>query len=166
MRALLLTAMTILAGGPALASSIQPIVGLTQGDTPSIINLSCSDCPAPKSPEELSEYKVPTLPAGTQAVEVRDVDGHKELLRTEAWLGGSPVTFVSASPFWFQDRGVVVAGQPQPPVNDGVDAAATTAAVEPTAASPSPAPIAIAASAGGPQEPASLDTNGFELRLN
>lgn len=166
MRALVLTTLTVLAGGPAFASSIQPIVGLVKGETPSIVSIICTDCPAPKPPEELSEYKVPALPAGTQEVEVRDVDGHKELLRTEAWLGGSPVTFVSASPFWFQDRGVVVAGQPQPPINDGVDAAATTAAVEPTAPSRSSAPIAITASAGGPQEPASLDTNGFELRLN
>ncbi len=161
MRALILSAMTILAAGSAAASSIER-VGSAPARSDSVVAISCKHCPASKALEEVTGYQVPELPNGTQKVEVQDVDGHMKVMRTEAWIGGSPVTFVSAAPFWVQDdNGQVLAGFERPDGADGVDATARTSAVVGTEAAPT-----IAASAGGFAAMPALDTSAFMLRLN
>jgi len=84
---------------------------------------------------------VPTLEAGTQSVVVRNIDGQKRVVRTEAWMGGSPVTFVSKP----TPEALAAAGEPV----DGIDMTARTAAVSNSSA---------------PREPAPLDISDFQLR--
>lgn len=160
MRALILTSLALVVGGPALAGSIETIVA-TPDKGNSIVKVTCDTCPVPKSREEISGYRVPSLPAGTQQVEVREIDGKKTLVRTEAWMGGSPVNYVSSSPMWLDDKGTALAGAKRPEGGDGIDLNAQTSAV----ITPDAKPV-IAASAGSITDPPPLDVSGFQLRLN
>lgn len=161
MRIQILTAMVLFAGAPALASSIQPIVS-SPGSGHSIVRITCTTCPAPKTREEVSGYRVPSLPVGTQEIEIRDVDGHKKVMRTEAWMGGSPVTYVSSAPIWLsEDKGVAIAEGELRQGGDGIDTSARTAAVGSGTSKPG-----IAAMAGNGTEPPTLDTSTFQLRLH
>ncbi|MGY5800629.1 plant virulence effector HPE1-like domain-containing protein [Rhizobium hainanense] len=141
MRSFFLTLACVLAGGSAMASSIQPIDGTMIGGRGSIVDKSCADCPPLKPPVTEKEYTVPTLKAGTQSIVVRNVDGEKKVLRTEAWMGGSPVVFVSKP----TPEALAAAGEPA----DGIDMAAKTAALPDGAAAHQPTP---------------LDLSGFQLR--
>ncbi|PST23658.1 hypothetical protein C7U61_03880 [Rhizobium sp. JAB6] len=141
MRSFFLTLACVLAGGTAMASSILPIDGTMIGGRGSIIDKSCADCPPLKPPVTEREYAVPTLEAGTQSVVVRNIDGQKRVVRTEAWMGGSPVTFVSKP----TPEALAAAGEPV----DGIDMTARTAAVSNSSA---------------PREPAPLDISDFQLR--
>lgn len=143
MRSIILTAAFALIAGSAAASSIVSVGGQQGGDS-SITSLRCVSCPPLKPPVIKKTYIVPDLAAGTQKIEVRDINGEQKVVRTEAWMGGSPVTFISkATP-----EALAAAGQQ----TDGVDTTAT-AAVPPE--NP-PAPVA----------PKPLDVSGFGLRLN
>ncbi|MFK0165728.1 plant virulence effector HPE1-like domain-containing protein [Rhizobium sp. NPDC090279] len=135
MRSFFLTLACVLAGGSATASSIQPVDGTMIGGRGSIVDKSCAECPPLKPKVTEREYTVPTLTAGTQSIVVRNVDGEKKVLRTEAWMGGSPVVFVSKP----TPEALAAAGEPA----DGIDMAAKTAALP---------------------EPAPLDLSGFQLR--
>lgn len=138
MRSMILTAAFLLIGGSAMASSFLPINAQTRTSGNSIQSKSCADCPPIKPEVAKKDYVVPELPLGTQTTVVRDINGEQKVVRTEAWLGGSPVVFISkASP-----EALAAAGAP----TDGVDLGATTAAVP--AAAPKP-----------------LDTSAFQLRL-
>ncbi len=66
------------------------------------------------------------LALGTQDITVRDKDGKKQLVRQEAWLGGSPVTYVSNNPAWLpvQDTTPQLAEEPST-----IDTTMTTSAV-------------------------------------
>lgn len=160
MRALILTSVALLVSGPAIAGSIETIVPAPDTGR-SIVKVTCDTCPPPKSKEEISGYRVPSLTAGTQQVEIRDVDGKKTLVRTEAWMGGSPVNYVSSSPMWLDDKGTALAGAKRPEGGDGIDLSAQTSAVGISDAKP-----VIAASAGSITDPPPLDVSGFQLRLN
>ncbi|MGY5778798.1 plant virulence effector HPE1-like domain-containing protein [Rhizobium sp. LEGMi135b] len=141
MRSFFLTLTCVLAGGSAMASSIQPIDGTMIGGRGSIVDKSCADCPPLKPPVTEREYTVPTLEPGTQSIVVRNIDGQKKVLRTEAWMGGSPVTFVSKP----TPEALAAAGEPV----DGIDMTAQTAALP---------------SSSTAREPAPLDISGFQLR--
>ncbi len=145
MRHIFLTAAFVLIGGSAMASSILPIEGMSTDHGGSIISKSCSDCPALKGKAMTKTYTVPDLKPGTETTVVRDINGEKKIVRTEAWMGGSPVVFISKpTPEALEAAGIS---------SDGIDPTAKTASVTPAA------PVAVAA------QPAPLDTSGFELRL-
>ncbi|MFS8049324.1 plant virulence effector HPE1-like domain-containing protein [Rhizobium sp. BR 314] len=141
MRTLFLTLACLLAGSSAIASSIQSVEGTMRSGKSSIVAKSCADCPALKPQEREKEYTVPTLAPGTQSVAIRTIDGEKKVVRTEAWMGGSPVMFVSKP-----TPEALAAADPSP---DGIDLAAKTAALQPVAAA---------------TVPARLDISTFELR--
>ncbi|MCO6177290.1 plant virulence effector HPE1-like domain-containing protein [Ciceribacter sp. RN22] len=154
MRRLILTAATILATGPAMASSVEVIHAIPRAESHSVEVMHCQDCPPPAAVKK-NAYVVPTLPAGEQKAEIRDVDGERKLIRTEAWMGGSPVVFVNKADGWATNGSIVTAAIPGEDRGSdvGIDVTATTAAVGGEAG---------AATATGP---AMLDTSGFELRL-
>jgi hypothetical protein len=93
MRSLLITAALVYTAGPAAASSIDNI---TSGEAvnSSVATVSCAACP-PLQPKRKPSYVVPDLAPGTDRVELKEVHGEVKSVRTEAWLGGSPVIFVN-----------------------------------------------------------------------
>lgn len=100
MRKIVVMVGMLLASGSAMASSVEHIQG-NRTSNGSIISVACSTCPPPTQKIKPDESAATELPTGTQRISVRDVDGRKEMLRTEAWLGGSPVTYISHNPAWF-----------------------------------------------------------------
>lgn len=133
MRHILLALAIALTSGSALASSIEDVrAGRTSNN--SIVTFGCATCPALKQKEKRARYQVPVLAAGTQETSIRDTDGKMTMVRTEAWLGGSPVTYVSSNPAWMPlDTGSAI-------TQDGIDTTAKTAAVEPAATDAQTAP--------------------------
>jgi hypothetical protein len=93
MRTLLFTAASLLAAGSASASSVE-FVKTGQDAGNSISQLSCAHCPPPVVTKKTS-YVVPDVTPGTDRVELKQIDGEMKLVRTEAWLGGSPVVFIT-----------------------------------------------------------------------
>ena len=142
---LLLTGALIFMGGTALASSITPLTG--HGGNGSIVAQACEDCPPVKPRDDNSGYTVPVLDNVFQKTEIIEINGEKKLLRTEAWLGGSPVVHVSKVHEW--TSGSSVAGA------DGIDHEATVGAVH-------------AGMSGIPAEPeaAAFDPEAMVLRLD
>lgn len=144
MRSIILTTALMLASGSAMASSILPIESNGKESAGSIITERCDHCPALSKPVKKNAYIVPELKEGTQITEIRDINGQKKVARIEAWMGGSPVTFISkATP-----EALAAAGAP----TDGLDLTAT-AAVTPDNKPAVPAPRP-------------LNVTGFELRLD
>ncbi|MCB1444835.1 MAG: hypothetical protein KDJ87_03270 [Rhizobiaceae bacterium] len=91
MRLKILLSALLASAATAHAGSIDTI--RTGRDTVrSIETINCTTC-APKV--EKKAASVTELAPGTQKVEIRDVGGVRKVYRTEAWLGGSPVVFVS-----------------------------------------------------------------------
>ncbi len=158
MRHLFLTAAFLAVTGPALASSIE-IVGPAPAKGASILVVNCTTCPPLKAVEDKKAYKVPQIAPGTQAAEIVEIDGEAKLRRTESWLGGSPVVFISKAEGWSTDGSVIAAAAIGP--DDGIDVNATTAAVSSGAAG---APVK--AMLVGPAGPKPLDVTTYELRLN
>ena len=158
MRFLLLASALSLIAGSALASSVEPIT-TKKVSAGSIVAKSCDACPELKVTKSKRAYVVPTLKEGTQVTEIRDVNGEKKVVRTEAWLGGSPVIFVSKVTVEVVTASAT-AGQPVQAAEielptTGVDATATTAAVGVVGAEEP----AIAASTP------TLDATNFNLRV-
>lgn len=153
MRQIFLGAAILLMAGSAMASSIEVVGKATPRADGSIVTESCVNCPPLQAEVSKKDYTVPELkPGAFQATEVRDVGGEKKIYRTEGWMGGSPVVFVSkATP-----EALVAATPPAPPV-DGIDMNATTAAVIGGDAKP--------VVAGMTEQPATLDASGFKLRF-
>jgi len=79
--------------GLAHAASVDSIKTSMQKTSSSVEIIHCAKC--------LQEAKKKVVPAalvlapGTQKEEIRTVNGETKVYRTEAWLGGSPVVFVS-----------------------------------------------------------------------
>ncbi|MGG7516465.1 plant virulence effector HPE1-like domain-containing protein [Allorhizobium undicola] len=115
---------------PVAAGSID-VISAPHLSGNSIDVIRCADCPA-VAPKKPGGYEPPQLAPGTQTLEVRTVNGQKQLVRTEAWMGGSPVVFISKADGWLSDS-TMLAASTAPPAIDG---AATTAAVEPPAMTP------------------------------
>jgi len=93
MRALLFTFASLAAASTAGASSLENVVSGEKVNS-SISQLSCGQCP-PLVVEKKNSYIVPDVAPGTDRVELKKINGEMKLVRTEAWLGGSPVVFVS-----------------------------------------------------------------------
>lgn len=137
----LLTSALILMAGSASASSITPLAG--HGGNGSLVVKTCGDCPPPKTEEEVSGYKVPVLDKGPQRTEIVEIDGEKKLVRTEAWLGGSPVVHVSKMQDWMVEHHSETEGIG----GDGVDTAlvgAVTTDIESAAPADEPLPLDLA----------------------
>jgi hypothetical protein len=64
------------------------------GTEPSIDHVTCPQC-APLKSRVREEVPDVVLAPGTQKIEFRKVGGVLKVFRTEAWMGGSPVTYVS-----------------------------------------------------------------------
>lgn len=178
MRFHFILATALIVAGPALASSIET-VGVTV-KAGSIVVKSCADCPAPKPVVHRDGYIVPALRTGTQTIELKDINGRKKVVRTEAWMGGSPVVYISNPPKDETEQPAKAATAPAaapapvaasmistqtqaveaaaigmaPQQRDGIDKTATTAALETDVA-----PVETAATIK------SLDASKFELRL-
>ncbi|KQV34153.1 hypothetical protein ASE23_02610 [Rhizobium sp. Root73] len=93
MRALLFTLTSLVAASTAGASSLENIISGKNIDK-SISQLSCDQCP-PLVVKKKTSYVVPDMVPGTDRVELKEINGEMKLVRTEAWLGGSPVVFIS-----------------------------------------------------------------------
>ncbi|SCB59777.1 hypothetical protein GA0061105_108134 [Rhizobium aethiopicum] len=153
MRQIFLGAAILLMAGSAMASSIE-VIGKTPAPAEgSIVTESCAACPPLQAEESRKDYTVPELKPGVlQATEVRDVGGERKIYRTEAWMGGSPVVFVSkATPE------ALAAAEPSVQPDHGIDMNATTAAVIGGDARP--------IAAGMAEQPAALDVSEFKLRF-
>jgi hypothetical protein len=155
MRTLPATFALMLLAAPALAGSIEPVGGAAlSGSSVSAIN--CADCPALKPKRKSDAYHVDAIAPGTQKVEVREANGERRIFRTEAWMGGSPVLFVSKAPVETQQ-----AADAEKPVDDNavtVDAGARTSALDDRAAHE--------AADAGMVPSREFDPAGFELRVN
>lgn len=94
MRVHILALAAFSASGFAHAASIDEIRTGVQ-NVRSIETIKCDRCA-----REVAKKVVlkPQLEPGTQKIEIRTVDGVRKIYRTEAWLGGSPVVFVSKAP--------------------------------------------------------------------
>ena len=152
MRTLLPTLALILLAPPAFADSIQPVTGAVSAG--SIETIRCTDCPTLKEKLKTATYHVDAIEPGTQKVEVREENGERKIFRTEAWMGGSPVLFVSKAPA----EAVEAADADKPADAVIVDASAKTSALNEGAARQ-----ATEASMTGSRE---FDPETFELRLN
>ena len=158
MRTLLPTFAFLLLATPALAGSIEPVIGGSSTGS-SISAIRCDDCPALKPKAKSETYRVDAIDPGTQKVEIREENGERKMFRTEAWMGGSPVLFVSKAPAEIQH-----AAEAKKPVDEKaiaietVDAGARTSALDETAAH-----RAATADMATSQE---FDPAGFELRVN
>ncbi|TBZ07292.1 plant virulence effector HPE1-like domain-containing protein [Rhizobium leguminosarum] len=153
MRQIFLGAAILLMAGSATASSIEVVGKTAPSAEGSIVTETCAHCPPLQAELTKRDYTVPELKPGVlQASEIRDVGGEKKLYRTEGWMGGSPVVFVSkATP-----EAMLAAAPPALPA-DGIDMSATTAAVIGGDARP--------VAAGMAEQPAALNASDFKLRF-
>ncbi|KQV68202.1 plant virulence effector HPE1-like domain-containing protein [Rhizobium sp. Root1220] len=155
MRQIFLGAVIVFAAGTAFASSIEVIGKDARADRGSITREICQSCPPLQVEQEKRDYVVPTLaPGAMQASEIRDVDGEKKLYRTEGWMGGSPVVFVTKAP-----AEPMTASAPAVPA-EGVDLASTTSAVVGSDVKPVAAGVAAQAEQNAP-----LDVSTYKLRF-
>jgi hypothetical protein len=91
----------VLAAGTAQAQSITPLDAVRHGATASMVTKTCGNCPPPVDrADKEGGYKVPLLKDGVQSVAIMEIDGEKKIVRTEAWMGGSPVVYISKVPAW------------------------------------------------------------------
>lgn len=149
MRRIFFSAVFLLAAGSAMAASID-VIGPNTRNAGSILTETCDHCPPLQTEVTRKEYSVPELRAGTfQQAEVRDIDGEKKVYRTENWMGGSPVLFVSkATP-----EQMLALAPPAPA--EGIDNQATAAVIGGDAK-----PVVA-----GMAQAAPLDASAFELRF-
>ena len=158
MRTLLPTFAFLLLAAPAFAGSIEPAGGGSSEGT-SISAIRCGDCPALKPKLKAETYHVDAIDAGTQKVEIREENGERKMFRTEAWMGGSPVLFVSKAPVE-----TLQAADAEKPLDDSttatetVDASARTSALDATAAREAATATMVPSR--------EFDPAGFELRVN
>lgn len=111
---IVVTAGIVFISGTAMASSIEVLHGAKTSNG-SVLIVTCDTCSSAKPTSQ--PLTTPVLERGTQSVSTRDVGGRKETVRTEAWLGGSPVTYVSSNPLWLpQDHPVPAIADQTPPV--------------------------------------------------
>jgi hypothetical protein len=127
MRMILLAGMMTFAAAAANAESSIDIIR-TDNTSRSIDFIRCSAC-APLKAKKAAVADV-VLKPGTQKVEIRDVAGVRKVYRTEAWLGGSPVTYVSKASIDLGDKQDVAAttDQNSQPIIRGKEATAAVTA--------------------------------------
>ncbi len=142
----------VLMAGSAMASSIDVVGANAVSANSSIITKVCTTCPSLLVKQAKRDYIVPTLADGAiQQSQIRDVDGEKKLYRTEGWMGGSPVVFVTKAP----DASMIA----KAPVADGIDTATTSAVIGSDAK-----PVVAGAAGPAPEQKAPLDVSSFKLR--
>lgn len=131
MRALLFTLASLAAAGTAGATSIENVIaGKTVSN--SVSQVSCGQCP-PLVVEKNISYIVPQVAPGTHRIELKQIGGEMKLVRTEAWLGGSPVVFINKA----SEADIKEAAAKMPrPVNLANAAAADRLPVDTQAAAP------------------------------
>lgn len=153
MRQFILGTAMLLTAGSAMASSIEVIGKAAHTDGGSIVTETCTSCPPLQSTERKKDYTVPALaPGAFQASALRDVGGEPKLYRTEGWMGGSPVVFVTkATPE------VLAAFKSSVPAED-IDPTATTSVI-----GGDTKPV-IADMDGPVEQKAPLDVSNFKLR--
>ena len=155
MRQIFLSAAIALMSGPVMASSIDVVGKSAPTDNGSILTETCQTCPPLQATLVKKDYIVPTLQPGTfQSSQIRDIAGEKKLFRTEGWMGGSPVVFVTKAP----EESMTASAPPAVP-SDGIDMTATTSAVIGGDAKPVVANMAPA------EQTVPLDVSLFKLRL-
>jgi hypothetical protein len=110
MRMILLASMMTMAAATANAESSIDIVK-TSDVAPSIDHIRCTAC-APMKSKKVAVPDV-VLKPGTQKVEIKQVNGELKVFRTEAWLGGSPVTYVSKASTDLMDKQSVASANDQ-----------------------------------------------------
>jgi hypothetical protein len=127
MRMILLAGMMTFAAAAANAESSIDVIK-TDNTSRSIDFIRCSAC-APLKTKKAAVADV-VLKPGTQKVEIRDVAGVRKVYRTEAWLGGSPVTYVSKASIDLGDKQDVAAttDQNSQPIIRGQEATAAVTA--------------------------------------
>lgn len=169
----------LLGAGAAFAGSIDRIDSSAAPVPQAVSVISCSTCrdSAPR-PSHAPTYLVPDLGARDEKIELQRIHGALRLVRTEAWLGGSPVRIVTkptpaAMEAYLKARTIVagdrLAGAPgetgagQAIAATEVDRLNTTAAL--TAAEPAGGDSASLASANSASSQV-FDGTGFQLRLN
>ena len=180
MRALLFTSASLFAAslftaGAVGATSIENLASGESGNG-SVSQLSCAHCPPPVVKKK-SSYVVPEVAPGTDRVELKEINGEMMVVRTEAWLGGSPVVFVSTSQAAIKAAEARIAPQGETPATrlavvdptpteakaiaavTIIDRAATTGALDMAATADM---AAITPQDGRSQE---VDLQKFELRL-
>lgn len=160
MRTLTTTFAFLLLAAPALASSIEPVTGSSAASGSSVATITCADCPALKPKPKSETYYVEPIEPGTQKIEIREANGERKIFRTEAWMGGSPVLFVSKAPVETVRSAETdgKAGEALIEAQETVDTDARTGALDGTAAGQ-----AATAGLAGSRE---FDPAGFELRVN
>jgi hypothetical protein len=101
MRMILLAGMMTMAAAAANAESSIDVIK-TKDTSRSIDIIRCSAC----TPLKSKKVAVPevVLKPGTQKVVLKEVGGVLKVYRTEAWLGGSPVTYVSKASTDLMDK--------------------------------------------------------------
>lgn len=130
MRVVIIAALAMTASGlaqPVFAGSSIKNVATSTDQTPSVLTVTCASCPPLQETRKAPGDTGQTLAQGTQKIETRTVNGKPALVRTEAWLGGSPVVFINKQAGWL-DNGSQLAGLTSTDV-DGIDTSAETAAV-------------------------------------
>ena len=154
-----------LLASPAFAGSFEVVKSLPKGtETESVLPVTCPTCQAAPLKTGTKAVDVVTLKPGEQKIELKTINGEEKIVRTEAWLGGSPVVFVSkATPE------MIAAYFPGKTAPDGIDSASKTAALpddaKPLAAkAPVVAGLGDAPAVAAEQKP--LDMSGFSLRTN
>ena len=165
-----------LAAAPAHASSIEAVA---TGDTHvvSVTEMPCGHCP-PLVVKKSTSYVVPDIENGTERVEMKEINGEMRVLRTEAWLGGSPVLFVtkaSEDVIKAAEAARLAKGEAAAVVIDPIPAAATASAsitltpgVDPVAKTASLSADSAADLAAATVEEAQsreIDLETYQLRL-
>lgn len=158
MRSLVLLVTLMALPGTAFAGSFAKAgdIGIDAGSIQTI------GAPAPKPAAAPVD---PSLGPGHELIRIAEVDGKQRIFRTEAWLGGSPVTYVTAATSAdiaaLKQRGIDVASTKEQMMLPGVavassdtktdmagiDRADTTGSLDPVKLKP-------------------LDTAGLKLRTN
>lgn len=117
MRSLFLLAILLSVPGTAYAGSFVTISDRAVG-AESIIAIGVP------TPKVAPAPKQPTLQPGHEAIRLKKVEGKTKIYRTEAWLGGSPVTYVTtATPedlAALKKRGIDVASTSEQPLAPAV----------------------------------------------
>ncbi|MCQ2005131.1 plant virulence effector HPE1-like domain-containing protein [Rhizobium sp. NRK18] len=168
MRYFVLTAAMTALAFQAQASSIVDIKTKPLAESRSVEAITCTTCQA-ADPQINMLYKVPVLQGAAQKLEIREINGEKKLVRTEAMMGGSPVELVSTptpdimaalgnAPI--DGRALAEAGK------DGVDEMMTTAVGAPKIAPGEPVAASIADLSGPAEQPVKeINPDDFQLRM-
>lgn len=140
------------------ASSISVLSGKPIANSPSVTLIACAGCDAKRPRLKKSDYIVPSIDIGHERVTLGEIDGKPAITRTENFMGGSPVRFVSLSPIWVErEQQLMLSRSVSPSRSDGVDVQATTSAVSADGTAKPAAIVPV-------EQPAIPDFSKFELR--